>query len=538
MAFSSALVLTDLNDYISPSQACIKPVEVQKKETSQETSIKVNEAGAYYEVSMDGTEEKLESASISLNDCLACSGCITSAESVLITMQSQEELYKVLKSNSEAQASGRLDDIITIVISMSPQSRASIAAKYGMSPMQAQRKLTQFFKTNLGTHYFFDTSFSRDFSLVESAREFVERYRNYMANGGQQIEAARQEQEEKEQAEEAGSGKVKQRRRRGRGADGDATSMPTSQDMPMLASACPGWICYAEKTHGFILPHISAAKSPQQVMGSVVKDYFAKQLGLRPNQIYHISVMPCYDKKLEASRPDFFDEQYQTRDVDCVLTTIEVDKMFSEQNVDFFTLPEAPLDELFNKVGQSPTTQQPTLYGSSGSSSGGYLEYILAYAARELFGANDISSNVQVQTAKNVDFTEYTLKTDNGKTVLRFASAYGFRNIQNVVRKIKNNKCTYHFVEVMACPGGCINGGGQLPLTASGEINVSAKDWISHVENIYRSVEGIRPEDNEAVRALYREWIGDVTSERAKKLLRTQYHAVTQNLANPLATVW
>jgi iron only hydrogenase large subunit-like protein len=176
---------------------------------------------------------------------------------------------------------------------------------------------------------------------------------------------------------------------------------------------------------------------------------------------------------------------------------------------------------------------------------------------------NDISSNVQVQTAKNVDFTEYTLKSDDGKAVLRFASAYGFRNIQNVVRKIKNNKCAYHFVEVMACPGGCINGGGQLPMLASEETNVSAKDWISHVENIYRSVEGIRPEDNEAVRALYRyvmscdfivgitslklihvflcypsEWIGDVTSERAKKLLRTQYHAVTQNLANPLATVW
>jgi iron only hydrogenase large subunit-like protein len=262
-------------------------------------------------------------------------------------MQSQEELYKVLKANAEAQASGRPEHIITVVISMSPQSRASIAAKYGISPMQAHRKLTQFFKNHLGAHYFFDTSFSRDFSLVESAREFVDRYRNYMANGGQQIEAARQEQEEKEQAEEeAGTGKTRQRRRRARGGDADSSAAPTSQDMPMLASACPGWICYAEKTHGFILPHISAAKSPQQIMGSVVKDFYAQQLSLRPNQIYHISVMPCYDKKLEASRPDFFDELYQTRDVDCVLTTIEVDKMFSEQNVDFMALSEAPVDEL------------------------------------------------------------------------------------------------------------------------------------------------------------------------------------------------
>lgn len=159
----------------------------------------------------------------------------------------------------------------------------------------------------------------------------------------------------------------------------------------------------------------------------------------------------------------------------------------------------------FNKVGLSPSTQLPTLYGSSGSSSGGYLEYILVYAARELFGVNDLSSNIHVQTAKNVDFTEYTLKNDEGKALLRFASAYGFRNIQNVVRKVKNNKCSYHFVEVMACPGGCINGGGQLPATVTSEpTNLSAKDWITHVENIYRSVEGIRPEDNEVVRSLYR----------------------------------
>lgn len=261
-------------------------------------------------------------------------------------MQSQEELYKILKTNADAQAAGRTDDIITIVISMSPQTRASLAAKYGLSPMQAHAKLTHFFKHHLGAHHFFDTSFSRDFSLVESAREFVERYRTYMEKGGEQIEAARLEQEEKEQAEENANGKSRQRRRRARAGDGDANGTASLEEMPMLASACPGWICYAEKTHGFILPHISAAKSPQQIMGSIVKDFYAKQLGLKPNQIYHISVMPCYDKKLEASRPDFFDEVYQTRDVDCVLTTIEVDKMFSEQSVDFKTLPEAPLDEL------------------------------------------------------------------------------------------------------------------------------------------------------------------------------------------------
>ncbi|CAO2642320.1 Cytosolic iron-sulfur assembly component 3 [Lemmus lemmus] len=115
----------------------------------------------------------------------------------------------------------------------------------------------------------------------------------------------------------------------------------------MLASACPGWICYAEKTHGnFILPYISTARSPQQVMGSLVKDFFAQQQHLTPDKIYHVTVMPCYDKKLEASRPDFFNQEYQTRDVDCVLTTGEVFRLLEEEGISLVELEPVPLDGL------------------------------------------------------------------------------------------------------------------------------------------------------------------------------------------------
>ncbi|KAI9030965.1 cytosolic Fe-S cluster assembly factor NARFL-like protein [Phycomyces nitens] len=516
MAFSSALVLTDLNDYIAPSQACIKPVEIQKTaDPGQHSEIKVDDQGSYYEITQDGGESKLEKAAISLNDCLACSGCVTSAESVLISMQSQEELYGVIQANKLALEQNTPEMHRTIVVSLSPQSRASLAAHYNLSPLQVHKKLTYFFK-QLGCHHLVDISFARDLSLVESAREFVERYKSATANGSDPI-----------LANVAAPGAP---RRRGPGV----SKQPASQDLPMLASSCPGWVCYAEKTHGEVLPHISATKSPQQMMGTLVKDYLATKVNSRPNMIYHVAVMPCYDKKLEASRPDFFLQEFDTREVDCVLTTGEVQKMFGEQNVDFNQLPEAPLDTIFTKALCNPSE---TLYGSPGSSSGGQMEYILATAARELFGIQlpsdpSESDQVVVRIGKNADVREYSLETADGQVLLKFATAYGFRNIQNIVRKIKTNKCQYHYVEVMACPGGCANGGGQL----SPPETVNAKDWVNHVESIYRSVEGVLPEQNEAIIDIYNEWIGP--SAERRQLLRTNYHAVTQNLVNPLATKW
>ncbi|CAG8750029.1 11776_t:CDS:2, partial [Acaulospora morrowiae] len=409
--------------------------------------IKIDDSGGYYEVFQDGAETKLEKAKITLDDCLACSGCITSAESVLITMQTHEELYNVLKSNKQARQEGRVDEVKTVVVSIAPQSRASIAARYNLTPQQVFRRMTHFFQS-LGVDYVFDTSFSQDFSLLESARESPSMNKTNKSKGFE------------------------------------------DSSLPMLASSCPGWICYAEKTHGFILPYISQTKSPQQIMGSIVKDYFAKKIGVMPNNIYHVGIMMCYDKKLEASRTDFFDEKYQTRDVDCVITTVEVIDMFEEQNYNIKESPESYLHSL------TKTTQDGQLLRSSGSASGGFLEFILEYSARELFGITEIdverAKGVMVKTGRNKDFKEVILEVE-GEPLLKFASAYGFRNIQNLVRKIKNGNMQYHYIEVMACPSGCINGGGQLKPSET----VPIKEWINEVNNVYRSVDALSPEQNE-----------------------------------------
>ncbi|NWW76455.1 NARFL factor, partial [Climacteris rufus] len=459
--FSGVLQLTDLDDFIAPSQECVKPVKVDRKPGKAAAKIQIEADGSYFQINQDGEAQKLEKAKITLNDCLACSGCITSAESVLISQQSHEELCKVLALNKAAAASEQK----LVVVSVSPQSRASLAAKCHLGVVDTAKKLTTFLKS---VHYVFDTTFSRNFSLLESQREFVRRFQ--------------------QQAED-------------------------KKALPMLASACPGWICYAEKTHGsFIIPYISTTKSPQQVMGSLVKGYFAEQQHLPPDRIYHVTVMPCYDKKLEASRADFFNQEYQSRDVDCVITTGEVLKLLEQEGVSLPDVDPSPLDSMLGRAAAEELSRHP------GGGSGGYLEHIYRHAAKELFGIQ--VDTINYKPLKNKDFQEVTLERD-GVVLLHFALAYGFRNIQNLVQKLKRGKCPYHFVEVMACPSGCLNGGGQLKL--QGE---SSKEQLQQVERLYESLQPEAPEANQAVGQLYEHWLGGCSSPRALQVLHTQYHAL------------
>ncbi|KAI5123922.1 hypothetical protein M0805_006340 [Coniferiporia weirii] len=483
MAFSSALTLTDLNDFITPSQACIKPVEQSNPSENTNdpgaasTQIHIDSSGSYYEVSKDVSKSgpasrKLETAQISLNDCLACSGCITSAESVLITMQSHEEVFNTLSANP-TEISG---DHKTPVLSISPQSLASLAASIS-STSSATVTLNQVlrrvkaFALEIGFEHVYDTTFARHIALLEHAHEFNER--------------------------KCGSGQGDQ----GQGAGGK---------LPMLASACPGWVCYAEKTHAEMLPFISGTKSPQQVMGTLVKNWLGEKWGKKPDQIYHVTVMPCYDKKLEASRQDFYNDIYSTRDVDCVITTGELDLMMRARGWDLSTplstegaspvpalaLASPPLPHKSEglQAGQAnPDPVFPELLTHPGSSSGSYLHSLLAaYATQD--------TELTTRVVRAPDFEEYVLAdVRTGRTVLRAARCYGFRNLQNLVRRVgraagvqvgrgaagrlaavrgkrrgaKAGASTgsgsgdaadegYDYVEVMACPSGCVNGGGQL----------------------------------------------------------------------------
>ncbi|KAI0344850.1 iron hydrogenase [Trametopsis cervina] len=480
MAFSGALTLTDLNDFLSPAQACIKPVEQTNAPANHpdeglaSTEIRVDSAGSYYEVSADGlkkgtgAQQKLQTAEISLNDCLACSGCITSAESVLISMQSHTEVLNFLANNPE--------DICVShkvpVLSIAPQSLASLAASISSSstasPLPLHRVLRRveaFCKKVLGFEHVFDITFARHLSLLEHVREFKER--------------------------KSGKGQL-----------------------PMLASACPGWVCYVEKTHAEMLPFMSSTKSPQQVMGTLVKEWMGAKWQKSPSQIYHVSVMPCYDKKLEASRQDFYNDVYSTRDVDCVITTGELELMMREKNWDM----SIPVDgeDVAEPVSRAHSLADdsiglPELINHPGTSSGSYLHTLI----RALVDEHPHALDLAVRNIRSSDYEEYTL-TDrsSGEVVFRGAKCYGFRNLQNLVRKVGRDAGVqvgrgaagklgalrgravrtrkgdiagaavdkaYDYVEVMACPGGCVNGGGQLRPATKGQVTTDEegykRDW-------------------------------------------------------------
>ncbi|KAG2684480.1 hypothetical protein I3760_10G078800 [Carya illinoinensis] len=470
--FSATLRIGDLSDFIAPSQACIVSLKGLKS-----NSTKPDKA----EVSTSNKQLQRDPVKISLKDCLACSGCVTSAETVMLEKQSLDEFLSNVSKGKP------------IIISLSPQSRASLAVHFGISPLQVFKKLTTFLKS-LGVKAVFDTSCSRDLTLIESCNEFIMRYRYSQSMDDESCKSS----------------------------------------LPMISSACPGWICYAEKQLGsYILPYISSVKSPQQIIGSIVKHHVCQELGLRPDEVYHVTVMPCYDKKLEASRDDFV-FQVESRDETCEngLRTVEVDSVLTSGELleliqlkaeDFKALEESPLDRMLTNVNE-----EGHLYGVNGGS-GGYAETIFRYAAKTLFG-RDINGPLDFRTVRNSDFQEVNLEVE-GKTVLKFALCYGFRNLQNVVRKIKSGKCDYHFLEIMACPAGCLNGGGQIKSKAG----QSPKELIQLLEAAYmENVLVADPFKNPLVKSLYDEWLEQPGSQKAKRFMHTDYHPVVKSITSQL----
>ncbi|KNE62980.1 hypothetical protein AMAG_08150 [Allomyces macrogynus ATCC 38327] len=535
--FSGALQLADLNDYIAPSQACIKPVDVPSKKSLGATVTLDEATRTYYEVSKEGDVQPLtESASITLDDCLACSGCVTSAESVLVAQQSHQQVLDHVRSiRATPTAAGAMDAPPPpgqLVVTLSQQSIASLAAKYALSPATVARKVTWFATHVLGAMRVLDVAFFRDVALTEAAHELVDRYHRHHVHFPRKAPTAAAESAPASEATDT------QPRRRVRGRRGlasqDSTPDFSHHALPMLASACPGWICYAEKTQGYVLPLISSTKSPQQIAGAVVRS-----LGDPNVPFFHVAVMPCYDKKLEASRSDFYNEQLRTRDIDCVITTTELVRLFTEAQqqlapessvIPFVEFPEAPLDPWFR---HDPTTD--ALIRAPGSSSGGYLEYLLYAATQALFGINLFTADAATRAAyvqtthhRNADFTELTLTDPATRAVhFRFAAVYGFKNIQNVLRKLKSSdpaEPVFHYVEVMACPSGCVNGGGQLPVDSKSM--VTPREWVATVHQAYETGVTQWAHENTVAAQLVESMFGSRTDPRARAALHTQYRAV------------
>ncbi|RYP04220.1 hypothetical protein DL764_004610 [Monosporascus ibericus] len=500
---SAILSADDLNDFISPGVACIKPVE-----TLPAAVPPTDEAALEHEVILEGqgpssTTNTNAPTQISLTDCLACSGCVTSAEAVLVSLQSHSELLSVLDGapglrirydeSGEASVEGLENpDSKLFVASVSPQTRANLAAVIGpgTSEADAGRKIAQLLmgegglkaggRWNNAFTWVVDTNTAREACLLLGAEEVLG---------------------------ESGAAK------------------------PILTSSCPGWVCYAEKTHPHVLPHMSRVKSPQALMGTLLKTTLSRKLGIPPDRIWHLAVMPCFDKKLEASREELTDAVWGgegkpgrgVRDVDCVITSKEILMLAEPRGLDFFGLSKAPTPTSLQIPFPDPAVhrflfpsrrirQSDTAAGTSG----GNLYFTLQYVAAQHPG-----SNIETIRGRNVDVVEYTVKSATGEPIFRAARYYGFRNIQNLVRRLKparpsrmpggkavgttkrpigkSTGMEYAYVEVMACPGGCTNGGGQIKVDDPVVVErkgseakpgpLEQKQWLAEVDEAYFSAD-------------------------------------------------
>ncbi|MBN3283219.1 NARF factor, partial [Polyodon spathula] len=445
---------------------CTK-TECSKKQKNDENQSSTRE-------SVDTTEEngetsefhKLAGKRVYLSDCLACERCVSEEESRRISQQNQKELFRIVNLNKKCDTSKHK----VLVASLCPQSLPYFAVKLKLSIPEATKKLCSFLKS-LGFHHVFDATLAADFSVLESQKEFVERYRRR----NQDLQA-----------------------------------------LPMFTSACPGWIRYAERVLGSqVTPHICTAKSPQQIMGSLVKDYFGKQQGLAPDKLYHVVVAPCFDKKLEALREEFYNSLQDTQDVDCVLTSGEIIHLMEQSNVSVEGLESTPLDHMFGD------TEGADLARHDGSGAEGFLEHIFKFSAKELFGVE--VEEIVYQSLKNRDFQEVTLQRD-GEPLLQFAAVYGFRNIQNMIQKLKKGRFPYQLVEVLSCPGGCLNGKGQ----AQTESGIADRALLQQMGEVYTSLPVRLPETSAQVHRLYMDWLQGAESQKTQEALHTQYRPENQ----------
>jgi iron only hydrogenase large subunit-like protein len=264
----------------------------------------------------------------------------------------------------------------------------------------------------------------------------------------------------------------------------------------MIASACPGWVCYAEKTENALrdVNLLAKAKSPQAIAGTFAKKgrraAFSEDTEEEEEEeeAYHVSVMPCFDKKLEASRREFKtkregdvlgqgkdDDVDSVNETDCVLTTTEVVELLEKKcnivdEAGVRSLPSAKIDSMFaswfrteDMMDVEEDEQEDALLPPAfAATSGAYLEYVFRKAARDLYGVDLRGKDLEYKTLTNADMREVELKIE-GEVKLKFLLAYGFRNVQNVTRALKREPNKWDFVEMMACPSGCANGGGQVP---------------------------------------------------------------------------
>ena len=275
--------------------------------------------------------------------------------------------------------------------------------------------------------------------------------------------------------------------------------------LPMFTSCCPGWVKFAEHYYPEFIPNISTCKSPQEMFSAVLKTYYCEKNGIDPQNLYVVSVIPCTAKKFEVTRDEL------GRYTDKAITTRELAKMIKEAGIDFVNLPDGEFDTPFEEASGA---------GAIFGATGGVMEAALRTASVKLGGEGAPLEFKEVRGTAGIKEAEYTI----GGTTLKVAVASGLGNARALLEDIKSGKKKYAFVEIMACPGGCINGGGQPYVHDEIRNSIDLKAVRAQALYNYDSEKGVRrSHDNPAVDILYKEYFEKPASHKAHELLHTFY---------------
>ena len=389
----------------------------------------------------------------SLNDvnCTFCGQCIEACPTgALHEKETINDVWVKLK-----------DPDTVVLVQTAPAVRVALGEEFGMQVgTNVTGKMVTALK-RLGFDKVFDTNTGADFTIMEEANEFVERFKAH-------------------------------------------------EELPMLTSCCPGWIKYIEMNYPEMLPHLSSCKSPHQMFGAILKSYYAKKEGIDPEKIYTVSVMPCIAKKFESKRPEM--KENGLEDVDNVITTRELARMIKQANIDFEKLEDSKLDD---PMGEA--TGAAAIFGVTG----GVMEAALRTAEDILTGKELPKIDFeQVRGSQGIKRATITIA---GKPI-SVVAASGLANAKKILEEIKTGKANYQFVEIMACPGGCIMGGGQ-PIKHSkvrAEVDVQ-KLRASSLYSIDEKSTIRKSHENPVLKKIYEEYLEKPGSYRAEKLLHTKY---------------
>ena len=346
-----------------------------------------------------------------------------------------------------------------VIVQVAPSVRVGLGDEFGMEAGAVVTGKMVTALRMLGFDKVFDTNFSADLTIMEEGSELLKRIRE----GGK---------------------------------------------LPMITSCSPGWVTYLEKHHPELIGHLSTAKSPQAMFGAVAKTYYAQKMGWDPHDVVSVSVMPCTAKKYEASRPELGRDGYQ--DVDYVLTTRELAKLIRYVGLDLSVLPESEFD---SPLGTG--SGAGAIFGATG----GVMEAALR-TAYELYTGKALPRLEFDAVRGDINaIKEATIDLDG--TPLKVAVANGLKNAEELIRRVERGEADYIFIEIMACPGGCIGGGGQ-PI---GTNNAVRDARIQALYEIDRSLPLRKSHENPEIKTIYEEFFGAPLSQRSHELLHTHYHA-------------